>query len=163
MLAVAAAWASSVVEVGAYEGGGSVAIRASMAPGGKLTVVDPYPRGRLGFSAPLVTARRLARRQPHVRTCWIRAPSLEAARLWEGDLDVVVIDGVHTLEAVCKDWWAWGGFVRSGGVLVVRNDVVIGIGGPAKERSSQLLAAAAEVGTWEILEIGDSFTAFRRR
>ena len=153
-----------VVEIGAFEGGGSALIRSSMSEGGTLTVVDPYPRGRLGFSAPLVTAKRLARRQRQVETRWLRTTSLDAVRLWGGDLDAVVIDGIHTLEAVREDWSAWAQFVRPGGAVAARNDVVAGAGDSSGERSSALLAAApTDAGTWEISEFADSFTAFRRR
>lgn len=151
-----------MVEIGAFEGGGSAVIRASMLPGGTLTIVDPYPRGRFGFSTPLVSAKRLARRQRRVTTRWVRAPSLEAARGWERDLDAVVIDGVHTLQGVREDWASWGGFVRSGGALVARNDVIGGAGESGEQRSALLLAAAADGATWEVFRFADSFTAYRR-
>jgi predicted O-methyltransferase YrrM len=163
VVAAATAEATNVVEIGAFEGGGSVVIRASMAPGGTLTVVDPYPRGRFGFSAPLVTARRLAHRQPQVTTRWLRVASLDAAGLWESELDAVVIDGIHTLEAVREDWSAWGPFVRSGGALVARNDVIAGTNASEEERSSSLLAASGAADLWDVVQFADSLTAFRRR
>jgi Methyltransferase domain len=163
LIAAAVEGASSVVEIGAFEGGGSALIRALMATGGTLTVVDPYARGRLGFSAPLVTAKRLARRQPEVATRWLRATSFQAVQLWEGDLDAVVIDGIHTLEAVRHDWSAWAQFVRSGGTVVARNDVVANAGGSTRERSTALLVAApTDAGTWEVSDFADSLTLFRR-
>lgn len=163
LIAAAVEGALSVVEIGAFEGGGSALIRALMATGGTLTVVDPYARGRLGFSAPLVTARRLARHQPEVATRWLRTTSIHAARLWEGDLDAVVIDGIHTLEAVRQDWSAWAQFVRYGGAVVARNDVVADAGGLSGERSTALLVTIpTDDGTWEVSEFADSFTLFRR-
>jgi predicted O-methyltransferase YrrM len=154
---------SQVVEIGAFEGGGSALIRASMSPGGTLTVVDPYPRGRLGFSAPLVTAKRLARRQRQVKTHWLRTTSRDAVHRWNGEIDAMVIDGIHTLEAVREDWSAWGPFVRPGGTVVVRNDVVVSAGDSGEERSSAMRSAApADAGTWEVAEFADTFTLFRR-
>jgi predicted O-methyltransferase YrrM len=164
VIAAAVKAASNVVEIGAFEGGGSTLIRASMTAGGTLTVVDPYPRGRLGFSAPLVTAKLLARRQREVATRWLRTTSLDAAQFWAGELDAVVIDGVHTLDAVREDWSAWARFVRLGGVVVARNDVVAEAGSSSRERSTALLGAApTETGTWEVTECADSFAVFHRR
>jgi predicted O-methyltransferase YrrM len=163
LIAAAVEGASSVVEIGAFEGGGSALIRALMAAGGTLTVVDPYARGRLGFSAPLVTAKRLARHQREISTRWLRTTSLEAVQLWEGDLDAVLIDGIHTLKAVRQDWSVWAQFVRSGGAVVARNDVVAESGGSDRERSTALLAAApTDAGTWRVSEFADSFTLLRR-
>ena len=164
VIAAAVEGASRVVEIGAFEGGGSVLIRSSMTAGGTLTVVDPYTRGRLGFSAPLVTAKRLARSQRQVETRWLRATSIAAVRLWDGDLDAVVIDGIHTLDAVREDWAAWAPFVRPGGAVAARNDVVAGAGDlRGSERSAALLAVGpTDSGTWEISAFADSFTAFRR-
>jgi len=163
VIAAAVDGAFRVVEIGAFEGGGSALVRSSMREGGTLTVVDPYPRGRLGFSAPLVTAKRLARTQGQVETRWLRTTSLDAVQRWAGELDAVVIDGIHTLEAVRQDWSTWARFVRTGGALAARNDVVARAGDSSEERSSALLAAApTDAGNWEVSEYADSFTAFRR-
>lgn len=163
LIAAATEGALRVVEVGAFEGAASVAIRASMAYGGTLFVVDPYPPGRLGFSTTLITAKRLANRQRDIETRWVRMTSTDAVQLWRDDLDVVVIDGVHTLDAVLSDWAAWGSFVRPGGIVVARNDVVHNFANSSDERSAKLLAAASpRSGIWETDKFSDSLTAYRR-
>lgn len=137
-------------------------MRSAMEPGGVLNVVDPYLRGRLGFSAALVVAKRAARRQPQVTTRWFRATSLDAAAPWDGEIDACVIDGVHTPAGVRGDWHAWGRFVRQGGVLVARNDVAAPHK-PAEERARELVGLAApDPAAWRVVATTGSFTAYER-
>jgi hypothetical protein len=164
IIVLATQGAHRVVEIGALEGGGSIAIRGAMARGGVLTVVDPYKRGRFGFSSGLVTAKRAARRQPRAQTRWIRLTSIEAASGWEGSIDACVIDAIHRLEGVRADWIAWGRFVRSGGILVARNDVIPNIEASADERGQILHdLAAPDRDDWTVVRSAGTFTAYRRR
>ena len=126
-----------------------------------MTVVDPYRRGRLGFSGALVTARRAARRQRRVKTRWIRLTSLDAARVWREQIDLVMLDGIHTLEGVCLDWAAFGGFVCEGGRLIARNDVVGSAADSPEERSSMLLDSV-DPERWRVVCFGETLTAFER-
>lgn len=163
VLREAAAGRRRVVEVGALEGGGSTVMRSVMQRGGQLVVVDPYARGRLGFSAARVVARRAARRQRRVRTVWIRASSIDAAAGWDGEIDACVIDAIHTAEGVRMDWAAWGRFVKIGGRVAVRNDVVHRRDEPVELRSQATLAELAPCpGEWELAGAAGTFSAYLR-
>lgn len=163
LLAEAARGAAVSVEIGAFEGGGSITIRHEMQPGGVLTVVDPYPRGRFGICGALITAKRQARRQPHVRTDWRRVRSSEAVAFWRGEIDLLFVDGAHSLAGVREDWHVWGSFVRRGGKLVARNTVVADLAQSPEARSRELLALAApNPGSWRFVGCASDFCAFER-
>lgn len=162
LLARAASGATNTVEIGAFEGGGSITIRHAMRHG-TLTIIDPYFKGRFGLSLALVTAKRQARKQRFVETRWVRQSSLEAADEWAGTVDLLVIDAIHTLEGVTADWHAWGRFVRPEGRLVARNLIVPNSHLPHPERSAELLQLAApDPGQWRLIDSSHMLAAFER-
>ena len=73
-----------------------------MASDGVLFAVDPYPRGRLGFSAPLKIARSKVSKVSNGSVQWIRKTGVEAARSYAAScakpVDFVFIDAEHSHE-----------------------------------------------------------------
>ena len=120
--------ARRVVEIGVYEGASALALLDGLGPGAELHLIDPFgsrpdalPSG-WGASewatrrALARAVRRRGRQAPRVR--WHVAHSHEVASRWEGEVDLVFIDGDHS-EAGCElDWSSWRGFVAVGGRVV---------------------------------------------
>lgn len=92
-----------------------------MAPDGILFAVDPYRRGRLGFSTQRVIARHEVSRIRNGRVEWVRITGREAAALhiaWDRPpVDFVFVDGDHSYEAIRDDWNGWSGLVSNGGIM----------------------------------------------
>jgi predicted O-methyltransferase YrrM len=124
----AARGARRVVEIGVYEGASAVALCATLEPGAELHLIDPFgahpdalPSG-WGASewatrrAVVRAARRRGRDAPRVR--WHPQLSHEVAERWQGEIDLLFIDGDHS-EAGCElDWSCWRRFLAPGGRAV---------------------------------------------
>jgi len=128
VLLEAAQGAKRVVEIGVYEGSSALALCQTLGPNAELHLVDPFGAhpdalpsgwGATEWATRRVVARALRRRGPGApRVHWHVALSREVAERWEGDVDVVFIDGDHS-EAGCElDWSSWRGFVAPGGCVV---------------------------------------------
>jgi predicted O-methyltransferase YrrM len=96
-----------------------------MASEGILYAVDPYPVGRLGFSAPQWIARSEVTRVANGRVEWIRSTGVEAAkRLGEklaGKVEFIFIDGDHSYEGLKGDWESWSPLVASCGLIALHD------------------------------------------
>jgi predicted O-methyltransferase YrrM len=128
VLLEAAKGASRVVEIGVYEGSSALALCETLEPGAELHLVDPFgfhpdalPSGwgATEWATRRVVARALSRRgSGALNVHWHIALSHEVAAGWEGDADMVFIDGDHS-EAGCElDWSSWRHFVPEGGRVV---------------------------------------------
>jgi hypothetical protein len=119
-----ARWASGrrcCVEIGVWHGVNTRRIRDVMAQTGVLTGVDPFPRGRLGFSIPMVVARREIARSANGRFRHLRMTGAEAARSWQGSVDFLFIDGDHSWEGLRADWEGWSPHLVSGGIVCLHD------------------------------------------
>jgi len=120
--------ARRVVEIGVYEGASAVALCQALGRGAELHLVDPFgahpdalPRGwgaseRATRSAVARAVRRRGREAPSVH--WHVALSSDVASRWHGEVDLVFVDGDHSLEGCELDWASWRGFVAVGGYVV---------------------------------------------
>jgi predicted O-methyltransferase YrrM len=124
-LARHAAGKRRLVEVGVWHGVTTCRLRAAMDPEGVLYAVDPYPVGRLGFSAQRVIARREVARVRNGRVCWLRTTGAQAGRehaaSGRGPVDFLFLDGDHSYEGLRADWEAWGPLVGEGGVVCLHD------------------------------------------
>ncbi len=111
-----------LVEIGCWQG---VNTRPVMAPDGVLFAVDPYSRGRLGFSAPQIIAHREVDTVQNGRVRWIRLTDVEAARWFvdagEPPVDFVFSDCVNSFDGFRQTWEAWSPLVAPGGTYVLAN------------------------------------------
>jgi len=107
LLANHAAGKKRLVEIGVWHGATTCILRTVMAPDGLLFAVDPYPVGRLGFSAQMTIARRETAKIPNGSVQWLRLTGVEAAREYAKSVvepvDFAFIDGDHTYEALRGD------------------------------------------------------------
>jgi predicted O-methyltransferase YrrM len=128
VLLQAAKGARRVVEIGVYEGSSALELCEILGPEAELHLVDPFGShpdalpsgwGATEWATRKVLARAQRRRGPDApNVYWHVALSHELAARWEGEADVVFIDGDHS-EAGCElDWSSWHGFVAPGGRVV---------------------------------------------
>lgn len=111
--------ASTVVELGCYEGKSMVA----MAKNAKGTVysVDPFFCGRLGIAYGKIIARLHAQRSGIRNFRLIEDLSWNVAPLFTMPIDFVFIDADHTYEAITRDWNDWSPKLRVGGCIALHN------------------------------------------
>lgn len=156
-----------LVEVGVWHGVTTLRLRRAMAADGLLMGVDPYPRGRLGFSAQRRIARSEVGREPNGAVRWVRKTGVEAAREYaaagEEAVDFVFIDGDHSYEGLRGDWEAWSALVAAGGVVALHDSR------PCEARpigDAGSVRFTAEVITrdsrFEVLEVVDTLTVLRK-
>jgi len=124
----AAAGALRVVEIGVYEGASALALLAGLGPDAELHLVDPFgshadalPAG--WGASEWATRRTLARASRRLgasapRLVWHVALSHTVAAGWQGELDLLFIDGDHSREGCELDWCCWREFVAPGGRVV---------------------------------------------
>jgi predicted O-methyltransferase YrrM len=172
----AARAARRVVEIGVYEGSSAVVLCQRLPAGAELHLVDPFGRhpdalpsgwGATEWATQRVVARARRRRgsdAPDVR--WHPCLSAELAARWQGDVDLVFIDGDHSESGCELDWSQWHRFVSLGGHVVfhdARADRPDGRGlpGPTALVSRHFRSAAGAPG-WEIVAEADRTVAVRR-
>ena len=159
-----AAGARTVVELGVSEGGSAAELRSVMSPAGRLYLVDPYKRGRLGVAMARIVARRLVKAIHRARVTWLRRCSDEAARGWRRPIDFLFIDADHSYERAASDWRTWAPFVRPGGHVALHDSVVFA-GGWTDERSGpvRLLEEIRRSNAgWTLVDQVDSLSVLRR-
>lgn len=124
-LARHAAGKKRLVEIGVWHGVTTSRLRAAMDPEGLLYAVDPYPPGRLGFSAQRVIARREVGKVPIGQVRWVRATGVQAARdhaaSHNDPVDFLFIDGDHSYEGLRGDWESWSPLVTPGGIVALHD------------------------------------------
>jgi predicted O-methyltransferase YrrM len=99
-------------------------LRGVMHPDGVYFAIDPYPRGRLGFSTQRVIARHGVGRVRTGRVVWLRTTGVAAAadpRVLEAPVDFLFIDGDHSYDGLRGDWQAWADRIAVGGVVALHD------------------------------------------
>jgi hypothetical protein len=93
-----------------------------MASDGRLLAVDPYPRGRLGFSVQRYIAQREVATVSNGRVEWVRLTGIEAAAQYpETDFEFIFIDGDHSYDGLRQDWEAWSVKTVIGGIIALHD------------------------------------------
>lgn len=124
-LARHAAGKKRVVEIGVWHGVTTKVLRNAMASDGILLGVDPYPKGRFGFSVQRIIAQREIARVTIGTMEWQRLSGVEAARLYAASKrpppDFIFIDGDHSYEGLRGDWEAWNPLVAPQGIIALHD------------------------------------------
>jgi len=157
-----------LVEIGVWHGVTTCCLRSAMAPDGFLLGVDPFPVGRLGFSAQRYIARREVTRIQSGSMRWARLTGVEAAHGYASSggkpVDFVFIDGDHTVEGLRGDWQAWSPLVTQGGIVALHDS--------CSSQTRQIDDAGSAIFTreailrdprYELVEIIDTLTVLRRK
>jgi len=171
----AARGARRAVEIGVYEGASALALCDALGPGAELHLIDPFGShpdalpsgwGASEWATRRAVARAVRRRggqAPRVR--WHVALSHEVASRWEGEVDLVFIDGDHS-EAGCElDWSSWQRFLAPGGRVVFHDARAGEPGGRGLPGPTAVVTRHFRgEGTpgWEILAEADRTVAVRR-
>ena len=167
----AASGAQRVVEIGVYEGSSALVLCRHLPPGAELHLVDPFGHHPdalpSGWGATEWATRRAvaraARGGPTVH--WHIALSVDVAREFAGEADLVFIDGDHSEAGAELDWNAWRGRVPLGGHVVfhdARADQAEGRGLPGPTAVVNRCIRSGEDDAWEIVDEADRTVAVRR-
>jgi hypothetical protein len=176
-----AAGKKRVAEIGCWYGVNTLRLRRVMAPDGVLFAVDPYPVGRLGFSAIQYIAHREVAKCPNGTVRWLRQSGVEAARslaeAGERPFDFIFSDSLNDYDGFRRNWEAWSPLVAPGGIFILGTSQPY-IPPPNGHQSwwDPKVEIGADVGSvvftrevvqhdprFEVLEVVDSFTVLRRR
>ncbi len=121
--------ACCVVEIGVYEGSSAVAFCDALGPGVQLHLIDPFidesgwtmvPGWHGTPFATRLAVRRRARGGPNIH--WHIARSQDVGREWQGPpVDLVFIDGDHSVPGCREDWEVWHPHVRAGGAVAMHD------------------------------------------
>lgn len=157
-----------LAEIGVWQGRTTRELRKVMAPDGVLFAVDPYPPGRLGFSAPQRIAIGEVGRIRNGSIVWVRKTGVDAALdhgvAEAGLFDFVFIDGEHSYDGLRADWEAWRSRLVPGGVVALHDS--------RSSESRQIADAGSARFTrdvilrdpdFEVVEAVDTLTILRRR
>jgi predicted O-methyltransferase YrrM len=114
-----------LAEIGVWEGRTTRRLRAVMAADATLYAVDPFPRGRLGFSTQRAIATREIASVANGTVVWVRKTAAHAAAdprvVDAGGFEFVFLDALHTYEGLREDWTAWSPLVAPGGVIAIHD------------------------------------------
>jgi predicted O-methyltransferase YrrM len=165
-LARHAAGKRRLVEIGVWHGGTTRHLRAAMSPEATLYAVDPFPKGRLGFSIPRLVARREVGQVGNGRVIWLRLPGEVAARMEmmreQPPVDFIFVDNAQTFETLRAEWEAWAPVVGRGGVIAL-HDTRPWPEGTAEQTSVAYARTVVRTDPrFEIVEEVDSLTVLRR-
>ena len=157
-----------LAEIGVWEGGTTKRLRAEMAPDATLYAVDPFPRGRLGFSTHRTIATREVATLTNGTIVWIRKTAKDAATdpgvLAVGGFEFVFLDALHTYDGLREDWTAWSPLVEAGGVVAI-HDSRAHPGGHTEEVGGVRFTndVILKDDRYEVTEAVDSLTVLRRK
>jgi predicted O-methyltransferase YrrM len=157
---------ASIVEIGVWHGVTTAVLRGAMAAHGVLWAVDPFPPGRLGFSAQRPIARRSVARVTNGTVVWIRETGRTAGERYRAEqkapADLVFLDGDHTYAGVMEDWTAWNTLVAPGGMVCIhdsaRTEWLLDCG--SIQAVNDIVAGDRQ---FERVDVVDSLTVLRRR
>lgn len=126
-----AADASTIVEIGVFEGA-SAAILAKYAPkNASLYLVDDFRRFLSNVSDDdggswAVAKTAVARSgRPDVHVVWLRTQSENVGSLLPSSINLAMIDGDHSREGVTRDWLTVSDLVVAGGRVVFHDAAAV--------------------------------------
>lgn len=167
-LARHAAGKKRLVEIGVWHGVTTCRLRAEMDSAGVLICVDPYPKGRLGFSTQRIIARQEVAHIKNGKLEWQRLTGAEAGRFYAAasgePVDFIFIDGDHSYEGLRGDWEAWSPLVAAQGIVALHDSCSsatrsIDDAGSATFTRDHILTDAR----FERIETVDTLTVMQRR
>ena len=119
-----------IVEIGSHHGRSTIVL-ASAAPEAEIVAIDPYSKGDdhheiLGEED--VRTNDLEQFEANLGQAGVRARvrhvhdfSTDAVRGFDGEIDLLYIDGAHDLRTALADIRNWGALVREGGTMLIHD------------------------------------------
>jgi predicted O-methyltransferase YrrM len=164
-LARHAAGKKRLAEVGVWHGVTTCRLRQAMASNAMLFAIDPYPRGRLGFSAQRIIAHKEVSGVSNGTVTWIRDTGANAVTILRGTefFDFVFIDGDHSYEGLQADWTGWSSLLAPAGIIALHDsrstpERPIDNAGSVQFTRKVILPDTQ----FEVIETVDSLTVLRR-
>jgi Methyltransferase domain len=135
LIAELAAASRRAVEIGVYEGSSALVLVRSLPVDAVLHLIDPFVDSRglaAGWRGTAWATRRVVdravRRRGGPTVHWHVERSQEAGARWTEPVDLVFIDGDHSLETCRTDWEQFSRWVEPDGVVVF-HDARMGLPG----------------------------------
>lgn len=117
--------AGLALEIGTYQGVSAARIARSLANGGALYCVDPWPESNGHANGCFsICHRHLERCRVVDRVRILRGYSGKVADLIPDGLDFVFVDGDHSFSGIETDWEIVKEKTRSGGIVCLHDSVV---------------------------------------
>ncbi len=118
--------AKTIVEIGVFEGFTTRFIADRASPGTIIYGVDPFFGGRLRVSWGEKITRHVAKRHlASGRVRLIKSFSTETRDAIPKTVDLVFIDGDHSLDGIKADWAHWKERVVSGGIIALHDTLLM--------------------------------------
>lgn len=157
----------NLVEIGVWHAGTATRLRAAMASNGTLYAVDPYEKGRLGFSIPRMVGTRELAAVKNGRVVWVRAMGCEAARTdamrAASPFDLVFVDAAQTYETLRDEWEAWAPLIAVGGLIALHDSRPVAAATTAEQSSVTYTRQVVLLDPrFSVVETVDSLTVLRR-
>jgi predicted O-methyltransferase YrrM len=96
-----------------------------MDASGTLYAIDPFPRGRMGFSIQRLIAAREVGHATGANVRFVRLTGAETGQRFldagPREFDFVFIDGDHSYEGLKGDWECWSRLVQRGGCIALHD------------------------------------------
>lgn len=117
--------AKRIVEIGVFEGFTTRLLAERADPGAVIYGVDPFFSGRLGIS----WGERIARSYNHEhltsgKVRFVAKLSTEVAEDVPSPVDLVFIDGDHSLDGIKADWAFWKERLTPGGIIALHDTLL---------------------------------------
>ena len=125
-LAKYASGASTVVEIGVFEGVNTVILSKAMSKDGKTFGIDPFFKGGLGVCYhKKITETHLKRNKVRDHVSLIEKYSFDAVSDIPTKVDFIFIDGDHSWEGISKDWPLYSDKLKAGGIMALHDTSTI--------------------------------------
>ncbi len=174
VLLAAARGARRALEIGVYEGASAIALAGALPADAELHLIDPFGAhgdalpagwGARAWTTRRAVARGVRRGGAPPRLRWHIAFSHDVAAGWSERLDLVFIDGDHSLAGCERDWLDWHPFVAVGGHVVFHDaragrPAGRGLPGPTEVVDRHL--RDGRTAGWEVVAEADRTVAVRR-
>jgi predicted O-methyltransferase YrrM len=162
-----AAGRKRLAEIGVWEGVTTCRLRAVMARDAHLYAVDPFFKGRLGFSTQRAIATSEVARVGNGTVVWVRDTAVSAARnaplIGHEPFDFVLLDALHTYEGLRDEWESWSPLVAPGGVMAIHDSRASGKNTADSGSVRYTNDVVLRDQRFEVIDTMDSLTVLRRR
>lgn len=117
--------AKRIVEVGVFEGYTTRLLAEKSDTDAVIYGVDPFFAGRLGISWGMLIARHCNERYLRSgKVQFVRRLSTDVGGEVPNPVDVVFIDGDHSLAGITMDWAFWSERLAKGGIVALHDTLV---------------------------------------
>lgn len=149
-----------IVEVGSYQGRSTIALAlGAKEVGAMVWSIDHHPAYEegdtsYGMSDNQAYYANIAHYEVGDVVKTLNMPSDQAWITWTEEIDLLWIDGSHAYEDVKRDWYLWAGHADVVAMHDTANNYYPGV--------TKLVAEIIAGGEWEVSEVVDATTVFKR-